>query len=67
MKKYELCTSNLTFLSIVLLRSNKEGPFGSDGVLGLSPNITNNDHSFIKTIYDSGIIPKKVVGFYIAD
>jgi hypothetical protein len=46
--------------------TSQKGINGFDGILGLSPDDTDNGPSYISALKDSGIIDKKIISFFLS-
>lgn len=54
------CAYNFNFFGI----KNQTGLGTANGILGLSPQF-NNDSSYVYSLYSSGVITEKVIGYLV--
>lgn len=58
----DMCANDFKFFVI----TSQEGLTGYDGILGMSPDDeSQNGPSYIKALYDQGVIQEKVVTFWL--
>lgn len=58
-----MCLSSFQFLGILM----QDGLDDLDGILGLSPDVSQNGPSFIKSLKGASIINQKIASFFIGN